>query len=118
MPWRNQVRIAWHIEVRDCPAGVSQGTYLWHAAFNAVTPEHLVTAFVTALADSAPLQRGMFDRTADHGVVQRPSPLTPQQTVDAYTNRIQALRVLARAARQQRIEPPARAAASHPAARR
>ncbi|MGW5096389.1 DUF317 domain-containing protein [Streptomyces nodosus] len=121
VPWREQACVAWHIDVRDHLDGASRGTLLWHAAFNGHTPEHLVTAFVTALTDPAPLQRGMFDRTAAYGVVQKPSPLTPQQTVDAHTARIKSLRAQARSARRQQTKPattPATAGTARPASRR
>ncbi|WP_217572319.1 DUF317 domain-containing protein [Streptomyces sp. GbtcB7] len=122
VPWREQVRVAWRFDVRDHPVGIgSRGTHLWHAAFHGHTPEHLVTAFVTALTDPAPLQRGMFDRTATYGVTQKPSPLTPEQTVDAHTTRVKALRAQARTARRQQTNPataPAHASTAQPAARR
>ncbi|MFT9784654.1 DUF317 domain-containing protein [Streptomyces rhizosphaericola] len=119
--WREPGRVAWHIEVRDNPDAFVRGPLLWHAFLDDATPEHLVTAFVTALADTTPLQRGMFDRTAHRGVVQEPSPLTPQQTVDAYLTRVKALQGQARAAHRQRTKsplPPARAGATPPAPRR
>ncbi|WP_405884351.1 DUF317 domain-containing protein [Streptomyces sp. NBC_01384] len=122
VPWREQVRVAWHIEVRDLPTDIgSRGAHLWHAAFHSHTPEHLVTAFVTALADPAPLQRGMFDRTATYGVTQKPSPLTPEQTVHAHATRVKALRARARPTRRQQKNPvtaPAHASTAQPAARR
>ncbi|MFC9131394.1 DUF317 domain-containing protein [Streptomyces sp. NPDC057099] len=121
VPWREQERVTWHIDVRDRFDDASRGTHLWHAAFNGHTPEHLVTAFVAALADPAPLQRGTFDHTAIHHVVQNPSSLTAQQTVDAHTTRIKALRAQARTARRQQTKaamPPAHADTAQPAARR
>ncbi|MGW4289671.1 DUF317 domain-containing protein [Streptomyces sp. NPDC004673] len=121
VPWREQVRAAWHIEVRDRPAAGGRGTHLWHAFFQGDTPEHLVTAFITALADPAPLQRGVFDRTATHNVTHRPSTLTPQQRVDAHTNRVTALRAQARSALRTQSKlptPPAAASSTQPAARR
>ncbi|WP_264296616.1 DUF317 domain-containing protein [Streptomyces sp. C8S0] len=98
--------MAWHIGVRDSPDAFVPGPLLWHAFLDDATPEHLVTAFVSALADTTPLQRGMFDRTANHGVVQELSPLTPQQTVDAYLTRVKAVRSQARAARRQQTKSP------------
>ncbi|WP_053924684.1 hypothetical protein [Streptomyces chattanoogensis] len=60
----------------------------------------------------------MYDRTAHHSVVQRPSPLTPQQVVEAHTARLDADRAQARAAcRQQQRPKTATARTSHPAAR-
>ncbi|MER7653719.1 MULTISPECIES: hypothetical protein [Streptomyces] len=66
-------------------------------------------AFITGLADPAPLQRGMFDRTAHHSVVQEPSSRTPEQVVAAHANRLDAIRAQVRAARRQ--QPPRPAAA-------
>ncbi|MER0445799.1 DUF317 domain-containing protein [Streptomyces sp. Edi4] len=111
----------WHVETCEPGHGTPMGPRIWHAWFDGNTPEHLVTAFVTALADPAPLQRAMFDRTAHHSVVQQPSPHTPQQTVDAHATRIDALRAQSRAARRQRTKPattPAPTATAQPAARR
>ncbi|MCZ4103540.1 DUF317 domain-containing protein, partial [Streptomyces sp. H39-C1] len=69
VPWREPERVSWHIEVHDQPEVFVNGPRLWHAWFDGHTPEHLVTACVAALADPAPLQRGMFDRTG-HGAAQ------------------------------------------------
>ncbi|MEU1629229.1 DUF317 domain-containing protein [Streptomyces sp. NPDC020096] len=91
----------WHVETCEPGYGTPIGPRIWHAWFDSRTPTHLVNAFVTALADPAPLQRGMYDRTAHHSVVQRPSPLAPQQVVEAHTARLDALRAQARAARRQ-----------------
>ncbi|MFJ9707315.1 DUF317 domain-containing protein [Streptomyces sp. NPDC101234] len=45
---------------------------LWEARFAARIPRPLVNAFVTALADPSPLQRGIHDRTAHYSAVQEP----------------------------------------------
>ncbi|WP_308294219.1 DUF317 domain-containing protein [Streptomyces sp. ST2-7A] len=90
---------AWYVRAHD-PYRGPQGPRLWHAMFGARAPEHLVQAFVTALADPAPVQRGMHERTAHPGVTQEPSALSPQQVVDAHTQRIRALRTRARVARR------------------
>lgn len=87
------------------------GRQIWHARFDSRTPSRLVTAFVTALTDTGPLQRGMYDRTAHYSVVQEPSPLSPQQVVAAHTARLDALRTRARAARRRQRPAAARAAA-------
>lgn len=111
----------WRVETFEPGYGSPMGPRIWHARFDSHTPEHLVTAFVTALADPAPLLRAGFDRTAHHSVVQRPSPLAPQQTVDAHTSRLNSLRAQARSARRQQAKPataPAPAATARPAARR
>ncbi len=120
-PDRDDARGFWHVETCEPGYGTPMGPRIWHAWFDGNTPEPLVTTFVTALADPAPLQRAMFDRTAHHSVVQHPSPLTPQQTVDAHTTRINALRAQTRAARRQRTNPataPAPTGTAQPAARR
>ncbi|WSQ12894.1 DUF317 domain-containing protein [Streptomyces sp. NBC_01231] len=102
---------SWHIETREHGHGHPVGPRIWHAWFDERTPSRLVTAFVTALANTAPLQRGMFDRTAHYSVVQEPSPLAPQQVVDAHTTRLAALRTKARSARRRQqpatTQPPA-----------
>ncbi|WP_434595827.1 DUF317 domain-containing protein [Streptomyces sp. A5-4] len=111
----------WHVETCEPGYGTPMGPRIWHAYFGANTPEHLVTAFVSTLAAPAPLQRAMYDRTAHYSVVQVPSPLTPQQTVDAHTTRIDSLRSHARAARRQATKPattPAPAGAVRPTVRR
>ncbi|MEU9246961.1 DUF317 domain-containing protein [Streptomyces sp. NPDC048385] len=92
---------SWLIETREQGYDHHAGPRIWHAWFDDRTPSRLVTAFVTALADTAPLQRGMYDRTAHYSAVQEPSPLTPQQVVDAHTTRLDALRFQARAARRR-----------------
>jgi hypothetical protein len=82
---------------------------------------HLVTAFVTALADTAPLQRGMYDRTALPSVTQQRSTVTPEQIIEAHKTRLNSLHALARAARRHSTTAaaaPASSAAARPAARR
>lgn len=120
-PIEGHDRRSWHIET--CEQGYDHyaGPRIWHAWFDSRTPSHLATAFVAALADTAPLQRGMYDRTGHYSAVQEPSPLHPQQVVDAHTARIKSLRAQARSARRRQTKPattPARAATVHPAARR
>ncbi|MEN8655291.1 DUF317 domain-containing protein [Streptomyces sp. 21So2-11] len=121
VPWRVQDRVSWHVEAREPGHGMPRGSRIWHASFDGNTPEHLVGAFVSALADPAPLQRAMFDRTAHFNVLQQPSTLTPQQTVDAHTTRLNALRAHARAAHREATKPvttPASTGPARPAARR
>ncbi|MFE9905032.1 DUF317 domain-containing protein [Streptomyces achromogenes] len=111
-------RAAWHVEVSDPDSPRSR---IWHAHFDAGTPVHLVTAFVTALADTAPLQRGMYDRTAHHSVTQQRSTVTPEQIIHAHKARLSSLRAQARAARRHSATAaavPAPSAAARPAARR
>ncbi|MDF9816722.1 DUF317 domain-containing protein [Streptomyces sp. SPB162] len=114
--------VSWHVEAGEPGQDGFLGPRIWHAWFDSRTPEHVVTAFVTALADPAPLQRAMFERTAHYTVVQQPSPLTPQQVVDAHTTRIKTIRAQARAARRQKQPTPATAPATpatpRPAVRR
>ncbi|MCZ4103068.1 DUF317 domain-containing protein [Streptomyces sp. SID13666] len=117
VPWREPERVSWQIEVRGDDELTARGPRLWHAWFDGHAPEHLVTAFVTALIDPAPLQRAMFDRTAHYSAVQQPSPLTPQQVVDAHTTRINTIRAQTRAARRQKQPTPATAPATPATAR-
>ncbi|BDH15443.1 hypothetical protein HOK021_66220 [Streptomyces hygroscopicus] len=92
----------WRVEaVEQCPGTL--GERIWHASFDGHTPAHLVDAFITALADPAPLQRGMYEGTVRRSAVQkrRSHPLTRQQVLDAHTTRLDALRAQARAARRR-----------------
>lgn len=97
----------WAIETCEPGYGTPKGPRIWHARLEGNTPAHLVTAFVTALADPAPLQRGMFEPTAHYSAVQEPSRMTPQQVVDAHVQRVRALRAQARAARRRTRPEPA-----------
>ncbi|MBM7166880.1 DUF317 domain-containing protein [Streptomyces sp. G44] len=120
VPWGVSASVSWHVEAHD-PEHSSRGPRLWHAWFDGHTPTHLVHAFVTTLADSAPLQRGMYDRTAHHGVVQKPSPLTPEQVVEAHTARLTGIRRQAHLARRRRPEavtPPVKESTTRSTARR
>ncbi|MFC9856256.1 MULTISPECIES: DUF317 domain-containing protein [unclassified Streptomyces] len=111
---------SWHVETREPGHGEVSGPRIWHAYFDKHTPDHLVGSFLIALADHSPLQRGMYDRTGHYSAVQEPSPLRPQQVVDAHTKRINALRSQGRPARRQQTKPatpPAKAGPAHPAAR-
>lgn len=112
---------SWHVETREPGHGQFPGPRIWHAYFDERTPAHLVGSFLTALVDRSPLQRGMYDRTGHYSVVQEPSPMRPQQVVDAHTARIESLRARARSARRQQTKPaptPAKAHTAQPAARR
>jgi hypothetical protein len=104
----------WTIEVCEPGHGTHWGRHLWRTSFGSHTPLHLVDAFVAALADPAPLQRGMYDRTAHYSAVKQPSQLTPQHVVAAHTSRLDAIRAQARAARRQ--QPGPRPAATQPPA--
>ncbi|MFE9686756.1 DUF317 domain-containing protein [Streptomyces sp. NPDC006285] len=111
-------RPSWHIETRE-PS--SPRRRIWHAYFDERTPTHYIGAFLTALADRSPLQRGMYDRTGHYNAVQEPSPLHPQQVADAHTTRIESLRARARSARRQQTNPattPAKAHTAQPSAHR
>ncbi|MEV7064294.1 DUF317 domain-containing protein [Streptomyces collinus] len=114
-------RPCWHVETREPGHGELHGTRIWHTYFDEHTPAHLVGSFLTALADRSPLQRGMYDRTGHYSAVQEPSPLRPQQVVDAHATRLKSLRAQARSARLQQTKPsttPANVGPARPAARR
>ncbi|MFE2521986.1 DUF317 domain-containing protein [Streptomyces mirabilis] len=114
-------RSSWHVETREPGHGEFPGPRIWHAYLNEDTPAHLVSAFLTALADRSPLQRGMFERIGHYSAVQEPSPLRPQQVVDAHATRIKHLRGRARSVRRQQTKPaptPAHANTAQLAARR
>ncbi|MER6127535.1 DUF317 domain-containing protein [Streptomyces sp. NPDC001795] len=97
---RSDSLLSWQVEVHDPDRG-RRGPRLWHASFDDRTPGHLVNAFLTALVDPAPLQRGMGDRTAHYSAVQKSSLLRPEQIVEAHTDRLNTIRSQVRAARQQ-----------------
>ncbi|MGW3692335.1 DUF317 domain-containing protein [Streptomyces sp. NPDC005149] len=109
-------RPSWHVETREPGHGEFSGPRIWHAYFEEHVPAHLVGAFLTALAERSPLQRGMYDRTGHYSAVHEPSPLRPQQVVDAHTARINSLRAQARSARRQQTKP-AKATTVHQTAR-
>ncbi|CAL9416798.1 hypothetical protein SUDANB145_01767 [Streptomyces sp. enrichment culture] len=92
---------SWFIETCKPSYDAYPGTPIWQAQFHAATPAHLVSAFLTALTDTAPLQRGMSDTTAHHTVVKEPSPLSPQQVVAAHASRLKAIQALLRTARRR-----------------
>ncbi|MFJ2739691.1 DUF317 domain-containing protein [Streptomyces sp. NPDC087440] len=96
----------WRLIVHEEGYGEARGQQIWHARFDN-TPQHLVSAFITAFVDPTPLQRGMYERTGTFwtNITQEQSPLSPDQVVDAHTKRVEALRAQARAAarRQQRL---------------
>lgn len=122
LPAQDDARLAsWRIEACKPGHGSPMGPRIWHAYFSDTTPEHLVGAFITALADPAPLQRGMYEGLGHHSAVQRPSSLTPEQVVVAHTRRLDAIRVQARAARRQQgttlTTAPAKAGVARSAAR-
>ncbi|MGW5868242.1 DUF317 domain-containing protein [Streptomyces sp. NPDC055239] len=96
---------SWHVETREPGHGEFPGPRIWHAYFDEHTPTHLIASFLNALADPSPLQRGMYDRTGHYNAVQEPSPLRPQQVVDAHTARLKALLAQARASRGSRRNP-------------
>ncbi|MFI7351999.1 DUF317 domain-containing protein [Streptomyces sp. NPDC049936] len=114
-------RPSWHIEMRDASDARYPGPRIWHAFLDEDVPDHLAGAFLDALTDQSPLQRGMFDRTAHHSAVKESSPLRPQQVVEAHTARMKAIRAQIRNARRQQTAPatrPVSASATQPAARR
>ncbi len=99
----------WYVETCEPGHERHRGLRIWDARFSDYTPEHLVAAFVTALADPGPLHRGVCDPAARHAV-QEPSRLSPADVVEAHARRIASLRRTARAARQQNQAPAARTA--------
>ncbi|MCA1223523.1 DUF317 domain-containing protein [Streptomyces sp. 8L] len=98
---------SWHIETREPGHGEFPGPRIWHAYFDEHTPAHLVSAFLTALSDPSPLQRGMHEHTMHYSAVKEPSQVLPQQVVDAHAARINALRAHARSALRHKTKPAA-----------
>lgn len=114
-------RLFWHVETREPSHREFPGPRIWHAYFDEGTPTHLVGSFLAALTDRSPLQRGMYDRTGRYSAEQTPSPLRPQQVVDAHTARLKSLRSQARSARRHQTKSattPAKATPAQPTARR
>ncbi|AUH44814.1 DUF317 domain-containing protein [Streptomyces sp. CMB-StM0423] len=111
----------WHVETREPRSGRYDGPRIWDAWFSDYMPERLVAAFVTALADPAPLHRAMFDSTVHYGAASTPSALTPDQVVAAHATRITSLHRAAHSARRQQKIPaasPANTGTARAAARR
>ncbi|KUO04687.1 DUF317 domain-containing protein [Streptomyces caeruleatus] len=108
-------RPSWHVETRESGHKEFPGPLIWHAYFDERTPAHLVGSFLAALANRSPLQRGLYDRTGHYSAVQEPSPLRPQDVVDAHTARLESLRAQARSARRHQTKPATTAAKTGPA---
>ncbi|MGN9821570.1 DUF317 domain-containing protein [Streptomyces sp. SD11] len=89
----------WSVYVREPSVNGYPGPLLWHARFRYNTPAHLVDAFLTALTDTAPLQRGKFDQTAHRSALQTASLLSPAQVVTAHTKRITTIAAQTRTTR-------------------
>ncbi|MFE7116516.1 DUF317 domain-containing protein [Streptomyces sp. NPDC057654] len=120
-PDQDRVPGYWHIDTCEPGHGTPRGPRIWHAWLPDPLPAHLTSAFLAGLASTSPLQRGMYDHIASHGVVQKPSPFTPEQVIAAHTGRLAALRAQVRAARRPAPNPaPAQAApgTARPATRR
>ncbi|MFJ2175892.1 DUF317 domain-containing protein [Streptomyces sp. NPDC087851] len=100
-PLYRQESATWYIVAHEHGYGDPDGPRIWSAWFDSRTPIHLVNAFVTALVDTTPLRREMYDRGAHHSSVQERSALSPQQVVDAHTARLDALRAQTRAAKRR-----------------
>ncbi|MFJ7997479.1 DUF317 domain-containing protein [Streptomyces sp. NPDC096310] len=91
----------WRIVAHEHGYGQPDGRDIWTGWFYRRTPVHLVNVFVTALVDTAPLQRA-GGCTASYGATQERSALTPRQVVDAHTTRLDTLRARARDAQRRR----------------
>ncbi|MCX4529227.1 hypothetical protein OG982_26635 [Streptomyces sp. NBC_01551] len=77
-------------------------------------PEHLMAGLAEQLVSAVPVLRGMYD--LDHySARQNPSPLTPQQAVEAHFTRIDAARAQARSQRRTHIATRLPAPAAAPA---
>ncbi|MFJ6574061.1 DUF317 domain-containing protein [Streptomyces sp. NPDC091292] len=114
---RDRDVMSWRIETLPSGHPYSDGPRIWHAWFDTRTPSCLVTAFITGLVDTAPLQRGMYERLGHYSTVQERSPLSPEQVAAAHTARVDRIRVQARAARRQQPSSAAAAPTTTGAAR-
>ncbi|MCX5274948.1 DUF317 domain-containing protein [Streptomyces virginiae] len=91
------------------------GAPIWKMWISGPVPEHLMAGLAEQLVSASPVLRGMYD--LDHySARQNPSPLTPQQAVEAHFTRIDATRAQARSQRRThlttRLPAPAAAPAS------
>ncbi|MER7851362.1 DUF317 domain-containing protein [Streptomyces bacillaris] len=98
-------RLSWLVDTREAGHGEFVGPRIWHAHFDELTPTHLISSFLTALADPSPLLRGMYERCIHHSAVQKPSALRPQQVVGAHITRINSLRAQAPSGLPQQPKP-------------
>ncbi|MEU9939093.1 DUF317 domain-containing protein [Streptomyces lavendulae] len=78
------------------------GMPVWKMWISGPVPDHLMAGLTEQLVSAAPVLRGMHDR--DHySARQNPSPLTPQQAVEAHFTRIDAAQSRARTQRRTRL---------------
>lgn len=90
-------RLTWRIQARpdyDRPL-------VWRMWINGIVPEHLLDGLVEQLVATTPVVRGMYEYGGD-SVRQEPSGLSPEQVVEAYAARLEAVRKLVRAERGSR----------------
>lgn len=91
------------------------GMPVWKMWISGPVPDHLMTGLAEQLVSDAPVLRGMYD--LDHySARQEPSPLTPQQAVEAHFTRIDAAQARARSQRRTRLTTRLPAPAAAPAA--
>ncbi|MDT9685031.1 DUF317 domain-containing protein [Streptomyces sp. TRM76323] len=91
------------------------GPRIWHIWISGPVPEHLLSGLVEQLVSPAPVLRRMFDLT-HYGARQIPSPLSPEQAVEAHFDRVDATQQRARARRRTRLKTALPAPATPPAA--
>ncbi|WP_406149362.1 DUF317 domain-containing protein [Streptomyces anulatus] len=91
----------WRVDTCEPGHGTPRGRQIWGAWLPSPVPEALITAFLQALTETAPLQRAMYDRTAHYRAVQKPSALSPEQVVQAHADRLKTIRAQVRAARRR-----------------
>ncbi|MEV0259030.1 DUF317 domain-containing protein [Streptomyces sp. NPDC050732] len=89
--WRAQAAV---------PGGGGGLRRIWHAYLDEQMPPHLIAAFTTALADTEPVQRGMYDVPHSHLVTQEQRGPQGEQLADAHRMRLKAMRGAARKARR------------------
>ncbi|MFF8958618.1 DUF317 domain-containing protein [Streptomyces sp. NPDC014894] len=86
----------WRIEVRPDP---KYGPPVWTAWLSQTPPAHLVHGLVSALTDTAPLQR--HGHEGHYSARRTKSSVTPQAYARAHRDRIDTVRAQVRAARRQ-----------------
>ncbi|MGC4951116.1 DUF317 domain-containing protein [Streptomyces sp. DT224] len=96
---------SWRVDTCSPGHGTPMGPSIWHAVLPDAVPAHLIGAFITALADPEPLQRGMYERLGHHSAVHVRSQVRPEQVVEAHASRLRTIRARVRSSRRQQESP-------------
>ncbi|WP_240660023.1 DUF317 domain-containing protein [Streptomyces sp. WAC 01529] len=111
--WRAQAAV---------PGGGGGLRRIWHAYLDEQMPPHPIAAFTTALADTEPVQRAMYDVPHSHLVTQEQRGPQGEQLAETHRVRLKAMRAAGRKARRTAAlttgSPAPRAAPAAPASGR